>query len=275
VTGASAVRARAARKNAILDDMAVLRRKWHAALQPDAHLPPFEEIMLGSLGRLADNIGLIRVEGGTPTLLRAGRYVQDWLGHDVRNTPISDLAPECAIALTEACNNALRLAKPYLSNAFCVRNGIVESYDILALPMASRWGEAMTAIYLHEEGERYNLLDTIFQATDQGIITLKLVRDEQARVVDFQIVDFNNGASRLLRTSLDELRWCRLSEAGHALGSVLAVERLCTIVETGRREEFEIELGDDVAHIKISVTAIDDLVSAALTDVTDLKRREQ
>src|SRR5262245_44140757 len=94
VTGASAVRARVARKNANLDDIAVLRRKWHAALPPTAELPPFEEVMLGSLGRLADNIALIRIEGGIPTLLRAGRYVQNWLGHDVRNTPISDLAPE-------------------------------------------------------------------------------------------------------------------------------------------------------------------------------------
>jgi diguanylate cyclase (GGDEF)-like protein/PAS domain S-box-containing protein len=255
--------------------MDVLRRKWHAACPPAAHLPPFEEVMLGSLGRLADNIGLIRIEGGVPTLLRAGRYVQAWLGHDVRNTPISALAPECAAALVEACSNAIRLAKPYLANAFCVRNGIVESYDLLALPMSCRWGEAMTAIYVDERGERYNLLDAIFQATDQGIVTLKTIRDDRNKAIDFQMVDFNNGASRLLRTSLDGLRWRRLSNSGHALGVASIVERLCTIIETGRREEFEIELGDDLAHINISVTAIGDLVSAALTDVTDLKRREQ
>ncbi len=82
----SGVRAEARKKNAtILDDVAVLRRKWHAALLPTAQLPPFEEIMLGSLGRLADNIGLIRSEAGIPTLLRAGRYIQNWLGHEVCN----------------------------------------------------------------------------------------------------------------------------------------------------------------------------------------------
>jgi diguanylate cyclase (GGDEF)-like protein/PAS domain S-box-containing protein len=266
---------KAARKSAILDDIAVLRRKWHAALPPTAPLPPFEEIMLGSLGRLADNIGLVRTEGGIPTLLRAGRYVQNWLGHEVRNTPISDLSPECAIALSEACDNALRLAKPHLTKAFCVRNGIVESYDLLALPLSCRWGEVMTAIYVCEHGERYNLVDAIFQATDQGIVTLKTVRDELGRPFDFQIVDLNKGASRLLRTPLDDLRWRRLSEGRHALGSASIIARLCTLIETGRREEFEIELGEGLAHIKVSVTAIGDLVSAALTDVTDLKRREQ
>jgi diguanylate cyclase (GGDEF)-like protein/PAS domain S-box-containing protein len=275
VTGATAVRATGARKNAILDDIALMRRKWHAALPPTAQLPPFEEVMLGSLGRLGDHIGLIRIEDGIPTLLRAGRYVQNWLGRDVRNVPISGLAPDCAIALSDACSNALRLARPHLSSTFCVRNGIVESYDLLALPMSSRWGDAMTAIYIHEQGERYNLVDTIFQATDQGIVTLKTVRDEVGRAIDFQIVDLNKGASHLLRTPLDQLRWRRLGVGGHALGSVSVVERLCTTIETGRREEFEIELGDGTAHIKVSVTAIGELVSATLTDVSDLKRREQ
>ena len=276
VTGASAVRVKATRKNPIiLDDIAVLRRKWHAALLPGVRLPPFEEIMLGSLGRLADNIGLIRTEAEIPKLLRAGRYVQNWLGHEVRNTPISDLSPECAMALTDASANALRLAKPYLASAFRVRNGIVESYDVLALPMSCRWGQSMIAVYICEKGERYNLVDTIFQATDQGIVTLATIRDEQDRPVDFQIVDLNNGASRLLRVPLDEPRWRRLSEGGHGLGSAAVVERLRATIETGCREEFEIELGDGLAHIRIGVTAIGDLLSATLTDVTDLKRREQ
>lgn len=274
MTRPSEIGARTARKNAIiLDDIAVLCRKWHAALSPDARLPPFEEIMLGSLGRLADNIGLISARAGIPTLLRAGRYVQNWLGQGVQDTPLSDLSPECAMALTEASTGALHQARPHQASAFCVRNGIVETYDLLALPMSCRWGETMVAVYVCETAERYNLVDTIFQATDQGIVTLAVIRDEQNQPADFQIVDLNKGASRLLRTPLDELRWQRLSESGHALGSASVIERLRATVETGR-EEFEVEL-DGHAHLKIGVTAIGGLLSAALTDVTDLKRREQ
>ncbi len=189
------------------------------------------------------------------------------------------------MALADASANALRLAKPHLASAFCVRNSIVESYDVLALPMSCRWGPPIVAVYVCEKGERYNLIDTIFQATDQGIVTLAALRDDQNRASDFQIVDLNMGAARLLRTPIDDLRWRRLSEGGHskngvasfacALGSVAVVDRLRAIIETGQREEFEIELGDGLAHIRIGVTAIGDLLSAVLTDVTDLKRREQ
>jgi diguanylate cyclase (GGDEF)-like protein/PAS domain S-box-containing protein len=275
VTSANTVPEKDARKINLLDDIAVLKRKWNAALPPGAHLPAFEEIMLGSLGRLADNIGLILIKDGVPLLLRAGRYVQGWLGHEASNMPVSDLPPECAMALAEASANALRLAKPYLANAFCVRSGIVESYDVLAMPMNSRWGDAMIAVYVCEKGNRYNLVDAMFQATDQGIVTLATVRNEQGRPSDFRIVDLNAGASRMLCLPPDELRWRRLSEGGHALGSTDVIARLCAIMETGCREEFEIELGDGTAHIKLSVTAIGDLVSVTLTDVTDLKRREQ
>ena len=99
----------------------------------------------------------------------------------------------------------------------------------------------MVAVYVCEQGERYSLVDSIFQATDQGIVTLATLRDRQGRADDFQIVDLNQGAARLLRRPLDELRWRRLSEGGHALGAVSTVGRLRAIIETGRREEFEIE----------------------------------
>ncbi|MDQ8726559.1 EAL domain-containing protein [Bradyrhizobium sp. LHD-71] len=248
---------------------------WHAALSPEALLPPFEEIMLGSLGRLADNIGLMQTEVGVPTLLRAGRYVQKWLGQEIHDTPLSQLSTECAMALREAATGALRLGKPYLASAFCVRNSIVESYDVLALPMSSRWSRSIIAVYVCEKGERYNLIDTIFQTTDQGIVSLATVRDEQSRPTDFRIVDLNNGAARLLGMPLDELRWRCLSEGSHALASPAVAARLQAIIGTGRSEEFEIELDGGLAHIKVGVIAVGDLLSATLTDITNLKRREQ
>ena len=231
--------------------------------------------MLGSLGQLADNIALIRTDTGIATLQRAGRHVQSWLGCEIRDTPIDELSPDCAIALDEAATSALRLAKPHLANAFCVRDGVVGSYDVLALPMACRWSQSLVAVYVREQSESYNLVDTIFETTDQGIVTIVTIRDEQNRPSDYQIVDLNNGAARLLRAPLDELRWRRLSEGGHALGSASVIERLHATIESGCRQEFEIELAGGLAHIKIGVTAIGELLSIALTDVTDLKRREQ
>ncbi|MDY7867103.1 hypothetical protein U0E16_33330, partial [Burkholderia pseudomallei] len=41
-------------------DVPVLKRKWQAAVRPGDQLPRYEDVMLGSLGRLADHIGLLK-----------------------------------------------------------------------------------------------------------------------------------------------------------------------------------------------------------------------
>ncbi|MBU6458883.1 MAG: hypothetical protein KGQ48_15310, partial [Bradyrhizobium sp.] len=48
----------------IFDDLSVLRRKWQAALCPGETLPHYEDVMLGSLGRLADHIVLMKESNG-------------------------------------------------------------------------------------------------------------------------------------------------------------------------------------------------------------------
>jgi hypothetical protein len=44
----------------MFDDVSVLQRKWQAALRPGEGLPRYEDVMLGSLGRLADHIVLLK-----------------------------------------------------------------------------------------------------------------------------------------------------------------------------------------------------------------------
>ena len=65
----------------MFDDIPVLQRKWRAALKPGDRLPRYEDVMLGSLGRLADHIALLRGDGALE-LSRSGRYVQKWLGEE-------------------------------------------------------------------------------------------------------------------------------------------------------------------------------------------------
>jgi len=55
-------------------DVAVLQRKWQAAVRSGEKLPHYEDVMLGSLGRLADHIVLPREvdgvrEGGVSFML--------------------------------------------------------------------------------------------------------------------------------------------------------------------------------------------------------------
>jgi diguanylate cyclase (GGDEF)-like protein/PAS domain S-box-containing protein len=256
----------------MFDDVPVLQRKWHAALRPGEKLPRYEDVMLGSLGRLADHIALLKDVDNTLEVSRTGRYIQKWLGDDRWDIPVSALSPDCATALAEAATCALVNGHPFLAAAHCVRDGLVQTCDVLALPTSSRWGHTLIGIYVNERAPQYNLLDAIFSATDEGVLSLATIRDSDGRPFDFQIVHHNEGASRLLKVPSTGLLWHRLSAKGNLLCSHGVIARLLQVVQSGNRDQFEID--SDERNLKLGATAFGDILSLTVSDVTALKRRE-
>jgi diguanylate cyclase (GGDEF)-like protein/PAS domain S-box-containing protein len=256
----------------MFDDVSVLQRKWQAALRPGEGLPRYEDVMLGSLGRLADHIVLLKENNQTLEVSRAGRYVQKWLGDDGWDIPLSALQPDCATALAEATASALQNSRPYLAAAHCVRDGLVQTYDVLALPTTSRWGGTLIGAYVNERGPHYNLLDAIFSSTDEGVLSLATIRDPSGQPFDFQIVHHNQGASRLLKLPSTDVLWRRLSAGGNLLCQPEVIERLLGVIKSGNRDQFEID--SDHRNLKLGATAFGDILSLTISDVTTLKRRE-
>ena len=256
----------------MFDDVPVLQRKWQAALRPGERLPRYEDVMLGSLGRLADHIVLLKHDDASLELSRSGRYIQKWLDDERWDIPLSALSPDCATALSEAAVNAMRNGRPHLAVAHCVRDGLVQTYDILALPTSSRWGSTLIGTYVNERAAQYNLLDAIFSTTDEGVLSLATIRDSAGQPFDFQIVHLNQGASRLLKLPSTGLQWRRLSAGGNLLCSSEVIERLLGVIRSGNRDQFEID--SDQRNLKLGANAFGDIISLTISDVTALKRRE-
>ncbi|WP_027554577.1 bifunctional diguanylate cyclase/phosphodiesterase [Bradyrhizobium sp. Cp5.3] len=255
----------------MFDDMPVLQRKWRAALRPGERLPRYEDVMLGSLGRLADHIALLKGDGRLE-LSRSGRYVQKWLGDERWDIPVAALAPDCATALSEAVASALENGRPYQASAHCVRDGMVRTYDVLALPTASRWGATLVGAYVNERGAQYNLLDAIFSSTDDAVVSLATLRDALGQPFDLQVVHHNKSAELLLNVAAGGLQWCRVREGGTLLASAEIMAMLFAAVSGGRSEQLEIEA--DGRNLRLSATAFADIVSLTISDVTALKRRD-
>ena len=256
----------------MFDDVPVLQRKWQAALRPGEKLPAYEDVMLGSLGRLADHIVLLKDGPQGLEVSRTGRYAQLWLEHDRWDVALDTLSPDCATALAEAAANALAKCRPCHATAHCVRDGLVRTYDLLALPTSSRWGHTLIGVYVNERDAQYNLLDAIFSTTDEGVLSLAAIRDAEGRPFDFQIVHHNDGAARLLKLPTVELLWQRLGGGRSLLSAGHVVERLLAVVRSGEADQFEIDSDD--RNLKLGVTAFGDILALTISDVTALKRRE-
>jgi diguanylate cyclase (GGDEF)-like protein/PAS domain S-box-containing protein len=256
----------------LFEDIPVLKRKWQAALKPGQVVPRYEDVMLGSLGRLADHIAVLKNEGDTFEISRTGRYVQQWLQDERWDIPLQAVSPDCATVLGEAASCALSSQRPYLATAHCVRDGMVRTYDVLALPTGSRWGSTLVGTYVNERVAQYNLLDAIFSTTDNGVVSLATIRDAAGEPADFQIVHHNQAASKLLRLPSDQLQWRRLKQGGHLLCADDVVQRLFDVVKGDGRDQFELD--DDDRNLRLGTHAFGDIVSLTISDVTALKRRE-
>jgi hypothetical protein len=131
-------------------DTSVLRRKWNAARKPGRTLPAYEDVFLGSLGRLADH--LILSGGENPArfkVMRTGQWIEQWVGADMRGHEVHELPPACAHTISEAIARSLLSAQPTCMTAHGISAGVVTSYEIMALPMDCRWSSPVVGVYIN------------------------------------------------------------------------------------------------------------------------------
>src|ERR1700730_5556423 len=225
-------------------DAAILLRKWHVGMAPGRDMPFYEDVVLGGMGRLADH--LILVSGDTPAsfrILRAAHRFRDWIGGDVQGALIADLSPECSGTLADVVAQALAASQPKSCIAHRVRDDIVETYEVLALPLKSRWGPPLIAVHVQETGQRYSLVSTIYRSTDDGMLALAALRDGGGSVIDFKIVALNAAAASFLGKPEHDLLWRRLSDVNGALQAPDVLGRLLATSDGGGQGQFEMACG--------------------------------
>jgi len=257
---------------------AELTWRWAMARVGDDAPPRFEDLMLDGLGAIDDRIVLLARAGSEWEIRRLGRAVVECLGGGGRETRLSELAPDCGFALAQAADRAAADGEPRQREAYFARHGQAQRYDILALPLANRWGSRLVAIHLAERGPRYNLIDAVFHASDDGVMALAVIHDDARRPADFQIVDLNAAAAKLLGAPAEGLRWRRLGEEGLGFAVGPLAENLRRLIAAGgERERFELTFPAEAAArcVGVNLTRMDDLFCATLTDLTELKQREE
>lgn len=255
-----------------------LCQKWRLAITPSRTLPPFEELALGNLGRLADSAALVSAsEPGALEILMGGPAFEAWIDHPSRKLKITDVSTGSARALEEVVTQALKASHPAQTVAHAIVNGFVCSYDILALPLSNRWGPPLCLVYIEEQDRKYNLVDAMFEATNEGLVALAVVRDSRRAPSDFQIVAVNKGAARLMNRTVAELRGKRLFEVFVDPAAQRALSPLFSVLESGGGARFELDAPScpsGALHLNVNASAMGDLVAVTLTDISDLKARE-
>jgi diguanylate cyclase (GGDEF)-like protein/PAS domain S-box-containing protein len=256
----------------------LLLRRWHAAPRTGPYvLPAFEELAIGSLGRLADSVALVRVDSSDAmTLFRAGNDFADWIEARSATVELTQRSTGRARAVFEAATEALDRHRPAHQVAHALANFVLCSDDLFALPLHNRWGPPLCLVHVYRSDTSCNLLETLFQASSEGVVALAFIRKRDREPSDFEILTVNNGAAALFRRLPAELVGRRLSETGISLGEPAVICRLRNVLATGENTRFELDeaTGGEVVHLNVGAAPMGDFIALTLTNIDDVKRRE-
>lgn len=256
-----------------------LRQRWQAAASASKTVPPLQELVLDGLGGLADNVALLlRDEACEFTILKAGKVFEAWIGCTADQLSAAELSIDRARALRELFGTVVKEARPVQTVAYGVVDGLVCVYDLVAVPLSSRQSPPSCLVYLQERERNFSLVEALFQATDEGLVALAVIRDAAGTPCDFLIAALNEGAARFLGGSTGDLRGRCLSEICAGFPSIGLLSRILTGFNHGRSDRFEIDCLRDFGreiNLRVSIATTGDLVAMTLTDVSDLKAREE
>ena len=240
-------------------------------------LPSYEDVALGGVGRISDELALLRpLADGDFEFVRAGAAVENKIGKPLKLARTSELALNYRVAFESCLQEAIAARRPALALARCVEAGLFATCEVLALPLASRWGGKFILVFMRQRSSVHDLIDAIYTASTDGILALAAARNSSGQV-DFQVVSLNSGAAEVLRRREGEILWKFLSEIlPYSIAGNL-YEIFYDVISSGKSRKFEhsITISADVnLHLSISAAPIRDLLSVTFTDISDIKVRE-
>ena len=241
-------------------------------------IPSYESVVLGRLGRLADRCALVTTRGGqAATILWGGTDFAEWLGQDVRDLSPQALPDEVRRSVEEVVVSAVRAAGPAEARCDRLAEGIVTTHRLVGVPLSQGGADTLVLVHLGDEAVRTELARALFGATEQGMLALAALRDASGAIADFKIVALNQGAARMFGRPESELQWQCLGEIVPLRPGFDAIGRLTEALAKPGRSVFELavpRLDGRVLYLKVEVGAVGDLVAVTLTDVGDIKARE-
>ena len=259
-------------------DLKVLQRHWQAAPRRHGALPLYEDAVLGRTGRAAANTALVRpLSGGRYEIALSGATFNDWVDIEAAGRDISTLPPDCAHALLDAIEEAMRARHPIHMRAFSVRDGVVKPYDLVVFPLANRWGGLLLLAYVRAREEQFGMVDAIFASTTGGLLALSPTKNQDGLTDDFRVIAVNQGGADLVLREIAELQWQLLSDLFPQLRGTGALDKLVAVHNSGQAAEFDFVYPGEtgVRHFSMRAAAMNGLVSASLFDITEIRNREE
>lgn len=205
--------------------------------------------------------------------LRYGPAVTATYGLDMAGRLVSEMPKPVAQAYAALLDRVRTERKPLLAVLDSLSVQRVKSWEKLILPCRAPCGADRIATFVKARLSREDLLTAVLEASQDGIMSVRAVRDPQGRIVDAVIVTANQQASEYSGHPV----WRLVHGSFRALFPGLVARRVwdrCVrVVDERVTERFEINISHRRLDtwLRVTIVPLEDGFVISFCDVTDLK----
>ncbi len=135
-------------------------------------------------------------------------------------------------------------------------------------------GVVVTFVDISKLTELSNIISGVFNASLNGVIAFKAVRNKHHFITDFECLSFNDASLRILKKEHKELLKGKMLENLPEISGGNLFNKYISVVEKGTPLQFEFKLADKV-WIEIVAVKMADGFAATITDITKQKLSEE
>ncbi|WP_284614361.1 ATP-binding protein [Aquabacterium humicola] len=201
-------------------EVIALFRRWQALSEErGGALPLLADFDLARLGFIADKMMLLRAEGSDFRYEHYGLDIQRHAKFDLTGHRVSEFGGELGEFFLERYRKAVSGRRPLYTVHFSDRAPSVFTWERLILPLLdgdehdAAGGEVVLLAYNTPLESRQQMLEAVLNATSDGIIALRAIRDSAGRQVDWLVVMVNRQFGELLEAAVENPTGCLVSVA--------------------------------------------------------------
>ena len=149
-----------------------LCRRWISA-KAGPRRPWYEDVALGSLGRLSDGIAIVQTPAGSrASFCIAGDKFEEIVGAPLRGLFVDDLPTKFRRVFTQVLSETSAREEPALIYFPRVTDAAVFDCELLGLPLVDRRGDLFLLLFIHQSPVSSDLVEAIYRSNSNGLLAL-------------------------------------------------------------------------------------------------------
>ncbi|MDJ0895956.1 MAG: diguanylate cyclase [Alphaproteobacteria bacterium] len=259
-------------------EMLRLLSAWQRAAGVTGGVPALSDIAPDKFPDFAGNMLVLkRLDEADFQYEYYGETVAGITKFDMTGRRTSDFSNRIGAFFASTYEESVRDGIPIYSTHTADHVASVHIWERLLLPCRAEDGSGTVVVYIRPLEFKHEILEAILEATPDGIITFRSMRNPAGDVVDFTFVTVNPAAARTIRRDGAELLGKRLTIEYPRSVDTGAFDTYRKVVMTGEPTEFDMQFkhDDERYEFRVSVACCGDGVVVTLTDITQLKNQER